>query len=270
MTRRTSIGWIARIFAILIAAQTSFGQTDSLALSSGTTAANNTVSLNLTLTSPAGNEPAALQWTLTFPPSNVVSISAAPGSAATNAGKTLSCSAVSGAYTCEASGMNANIISNGTLAVVNVTTASGVPTTAVGISNSMASSASGGAITISPAGGVVTGGSLPVVSTLACNPASLGANATSVCMVTLSGGAPAGGAVVGLSSKQLALTVPGTVTVGAGLTTGSFNATTAALTSNITATVTASYNNSSAQATINLDTTPPAVSVTAPGANALY
>src|SRR5580700_7436389 len=100
MTRRTSIGWIARIFAILIAAQTSFGQTDSLALSSGTAAANGTVSLNLTLTSPAGNQPAALQWTLAYPASNVLSISATPGASSTNAGKTLSCVAGSGVYTC--------------------------------------------------------------------------------------------------------------------------------------------------------------------------
>jgi chitodextrinase len=268
MTSRSGIGWIAPLFAVLVTAHASFGQTDSLVLSSGTTAANGTVSLNLSLTSPTGNEPAAVQWMLTFPPSNVVSISAAPGLSATNASKTLICSLGSGTYTCVASGMNAGIITNGTLAVVNLTIASGITTTAIGVSNTLGTSPSANAITVSPAGGVVTGGGLPTVSSLACNPTSLGANASSSCTVTLSGAAPVGGALVSLGSNQLALTVPGTVTVGAGLTTASFNATTTTVTSSQTATVTASYNSSSAPATINLDITPPTVSITTPVANA--
>ncbi len=160
----------------------SLGQTDSLVLSSGTTAANGTVSLNLTLTSPAGNEPAALQWTLTYPSSNVVSISAVAGSAATNAGKTLTCSSGSGTYSCVASGMNANIISNGTVAVVNLTIASGVSSTTLGISG-MAASATGNSITLASTGSVLL--SSPTVGPIA--PIN-GSGASATFSIPLNGG----------------------------------------------------------------------------------
>jgi hypothetical protein len=153
MTNRSSTGWIATLFTVLFMAHVSFGQSDSLALASGTTAANGTVSLNLVLTSPAGNEPAAVQWTVTFPAGNVTAISEAPGSSATSAGKTLSCASGSGTYTCVASGLNANIITNGPLAVVNLTMASGVASTAIGVSNALGASAAGSSITISATGG---------------------------------------------------------------------------------------------------------------------
>src|SRR5579871_2623585 len=164
------------------ASHISSGQTDSLALSSGTTAANGTVSLNLTLTSPVGNEPAALQWTLTYPSSNVVSISAVAGSAATNAGKTLTCSSGSGTYSCIASGMNANIISNGTVAVVNLTIASGVSSTTLGISG-MAASATGNSITLASTGSVLV--SSPTVGPIA--PIN-GSGASATFSMTLNGG----------------------------------------------------------------------------------
>src|ERR1700751_1042355 len=105
--------WLSPIFFVLILVQTSFGQTDSLALSSGTAAANGTVSLNLTLTAPSGSQPTTLQWTLTYSASNVLSISVAAGASATSAGKTLSCLAGSGTYTCVASGLNTTAIPNG-------------------------------------------------------------------------------------------------------------------------------------------------------------
>ncbi len=61
--------------AFLLAAHASSGQTDSLALSSGSTDSNGTVSLNLNLTSATGDE-VAHQWTLAYPPNSVISISA--------------------------------------------------------------------------------------------------------------------------------------------------------------------------------------------------
>src|ERR1700691_4346133 len=95
MTKTATRGQNALIFAIasLLSARVSYGQSgpDSLALSSGTAAANGSVSLSLALTSPAGSEPSAIQWTLSYPPANVVSISVSAGAAVTAAGKTLSC-----------------------------------------------------------------------------------------------------------------------------------------------------------------------------------
>src|SRR5579872_4225846 len=174
-----STGWIASLFALLVTAHTSYGQTDSLVLASGTAAANGTVSLNLTLTSPPGSEPAAIQWTLTFPPANVASISAVAGTSPTNAGKTISCNPGTGAYTCLISGMNANIISNGVVAVVNVTMAAGVTSTTIGLSNTLGASVSGSSTTISATGGVVTGGApatpapTPTLTSVTCLQTSL-------------------------------------------------------------------------------------------------
>src|SRR5580704_2292652 len=114
MLRNSERAPIALVLAIasLVSARTSFGQAgpDSLALSSGTATLNGTVALSLGLTSPTGSEPSALQWTLTYAPASVVSISSSSGPAVIAAGKTLTCSAASGTYTCVASGMNAGII----------------------------------------------------------------------------------------------------------------------------------------------------------------
>ena len=90
------------------------------------------------------------------------------------------------------------------------------------------------------------------MSSLACNPASLGPNSSSTCTVTLTQAAPTGGASVTLTSSTSSLTVPASVTVAAAATTATFNATTAAISSNQTATVTATYNSSSAKTTISL------------------
>ncbi len=90
------------------------------------------------------------------------------------------------------------------------------------------------------------------VSSLACNPATLGQNASSTCTVTLSQAAPAGGANVTLSNTNSALNVPASVTVTAWATTATFAATTATIASNQSATVTASYNGNSANATVSL------------------
>src|SRR5579872_1711196 len=188
MERTTKRARIASGFAsaALLFAGVSFGQTgpDSLALSSGTAASNGTVALNLVLTSPAGSEPAAVQWTLTFPAANVAIISSTPGPSLTSASKTLNCAAGVGTYTCVASGTNAGIITNGTVAVVNLTMAAGLSTTAIGVTNSVASSPAGYAIVLSATDGTVTGGAaLPTVASLSCAPNSLNSSTTSTCTV---------------------------------------------------------------------------------------
>ena len=53
------------------------------------------------------------------------------------------------------------------------------------------------------------------VSSLVCNPTSLGQNASSTCTVTLTQAAPTGGAAVTLTNTNATLTVPASVTVAA-------------------------------------------------------
>src|SRR5205807_18867 len=91
-----------------------------------------------------------------------------------------------------------------------------------------------------------------LVSSLTCNPSSLGVNGSINCTVTLSKAAPANGVTVTLTNSNLVLTVPGSVNVLSGGTTATFAATTTTVGSNQSATVTASLGSSSAVVTINL------------------
>jgi hypothetical protein len=91
-----------------------------------------------------------------------------------------------------------------------------------------------------------------MVSSLACNPTSLGPNSSTTCVVTLAQPAPAGGATVTLTNTNSTLGLPTSVTVAAGVASASFNATTAGIASSQIVTVTASYNGSSANASIGL------------------
>jgi trimeric autotransporter adhesin len=74
--------------------------------------------------------------------------------------------------------------------------------------------------------------------------------------VTLTGAAPAGGAIVALSSSSASATVPATVTVPADSTSATFTISTTAVASNQSVTITAAYGGNSAQAVMSL--TPPA------------
>ena len=246
----------------LFANQPSFGQTDTLSLSSGVAAADGTVALSLTLASATGAE-AALQWTLTYPASSVTYISATSGAAALAASKTVTCAGGSGSYRCIASGMNANVIPNGVVANVNLTIAAGVTSIAIGVTGTLGASAQGTALAVSGIGGTVTGGASTgggsaQVSALVCNPATLGPSASSSCTVTLNQAAPAGGSAVQLTSNSAALMVPPSVMVAAGATSAVFNATAGAVASSQSATITATLGTSSRTATINLT---PVVSV---------
>ncbi len=91
-----------------------------------------------------------------------------------------------------------------------------------------------------------------VISSLACNPTSLGPNSSGTCTVTLTKAAPAGGVNVTLTNTNTALSVPPSVTVAAAATSTTFTATTAAINSDQSATLTAAYNGSSANTTVSL------------------
>jgi hypothetical protein len=82
-----------------------------------------------------------------------------------------------------------------------------------------------------------------------------GTNATGT--VTLSGPAPAGGALVTLSSNNAAAVLPASVLVPAGLTTASFNVQTNVVTTFTTATLTAAYGTLGSTQTARLVVAPP-------------
>jgi len=94
---------------------------------------------------------------------------------------------------------------------------------------------------------------LPSVASVGLSPGTVVGGAGTTGTVTLSSGAPAGGAVVTLGSSNTAVaTVPGSVTVAAGATTATFAVTTVAVGASTQVMVTATYNGSqSAMLTVN-------------------
>src|ERR1051325_6879443 len=185
-----------------------------LALSSGSTTQGGTVSLNLSFTS-SGSQPAGLEWTIVYTASNIVSISATAGPAATAAGKSISCAGASGSYVCLASGINTNAIANGIVATVSVTLAPATTSTSLGLTNTLGATAGGDAYSVSGTGGTITASTTGLyhVSSLSCTPTTLQGAAYSTCTAGLDTAAPAGGATVLLSSDNANVTMAGSITV---------------------------------------------------------
>ena len=229
-------------------------QSGSLSLSSSSVTTGGTASLAVSLS--GGSSPADSQWTLTYPSSAVTAVNVSAGPVLTAASKSLSCLGAPGAYTCLASGLNTTAIADGLVATVNLTLDPSASTMNVGLTNTMGASPAGSIIPISGTGGTIVVTPAVSLSSAACNPSSLATPGTSLCTVTLSAAAPAGGAAVALSSNQTSLTVPASVNVAAGSTSGTFTASAATVSTNQTATITATLAGNSVSAIVTL--APPA------------
>jgi len=123
--------YMKRLVLFLAAASTVFSQTSaSISLTSSSPSVRPGQQVTLTesfVDSSPTSSVAAIQWTLVLPAQlSSASLASTIGSAATSASKTLVC----GVVICEISGLNVNLLANGTLA----TTALTVPTgTAAGV-----------------------------------------------------------------------------------------------------------------------------------------
>ena len=234
----------------------SFAFSQTLSVGSGSAVLGGSLSLNVSLSS--ATNPAGLEWTLSYNPSDVASIAVATGPALTAASKSVVCSSSSGSTLCLATGMNANAISNGVVAVVTITLASSTSGASVPVSigNTYASMADGTATTESGTGGTITVTNwqppLVKVTGLSCGSLSLMTPASTPCTVTLSGAAPSGGLSVSLSANNTALTVPGSVAVAVGASTSTFTASAASVSTSQNAAITASANGSSSAVALNL------------------
>jgi hypothetical protein len=102
----------------------------------------------------------------------------------------------------------------------------------------------------------------PSLKSLTISPATISGGAQPQGIVMLNGQAPAGGAVVSLSSNSPSVSPPAAVTVEPGSFSASFPIPTSGVTANTTATVTASYNGASSQAQVTLTAQPPPLSLT--------
>ena len=92
----------------------------------------------------------------------------------------------------------------------------------------------------------------PSLQSVSVSPSTISGGAQSSATVMLNGQAPAGGAVVSLSSNSMAVTPPPTVTVPAGSFSTFFPLQTSTVATPTTATLTASWNGASAQTVLTL------------------
>jgi len=102
----------------------------------------------------------------------------------------------------------------------------------------------------------------PSLKSLTISPSTISGGAQPQGIVMLNGQAPAGGAVVTLTSNSPAVSPPASVVVDAGSFSASFPIPSSAVATNTTATVTASYGGASAQAQVTLTPQQPPASLT--------
>jgi len=200
--------------------------------------------------------------TLTVLPPGVGSVAFTPpsvtGGTSTSGKVTLSAAAPSGGAVVTLSSNNitaatvpasVTVAENTTFATFTVTTNPVATNTLVTISATYNSATVTADLTVTP----------PVVSSVGMSPTSVTGGTSSAGTVTLSGAAPAGGAVVTLASDNTAAaTVPASVPVAAGETTGTFTVTTSPVASSTLVNISATYNSTTKSGALTV--TPPVVS----------
>jgi hypothetical protein len=213
--------------------------TGSFAVTAGPVAANTTATISASYSGAAKTAVLsvnALLTGLTLNPASLIGGSASTGT-------------IMLAAPAPAGGIVVVLSSNSTAASVgaSVTVAAGATSAAFNVATSAVTANTTATITATAAGASKTAALTvkPWVASLAMNPTTIPGGMTSTGSVVLNGPAPAGGAMVTLSSSNTAAaTVPASITIAAGATTGSFTASTTAVTANTAVTFSASYGGS--------------------------
>ena len=202
-----------------------------------------------TLTITPGGAPAPVTLSaLSLSPTSVVGGNASTGTV------TLSGAAPTGGATVTLSSNNAaaSVPASVTVAAGATTATFAVSTSAVAANTTVAISGTLGvtrtaSLTITPPPAAAS------LSSLTVNPSSVVGPASATGTVTLTSAAPAGGAIVTLSSSNGSAAVPANVTVAAGATTATFTVTTVSVTAATAATITAAYNGVTRTATVTVN-----------------
>ena len=249
-----------RALSVLAFPLVAHAQTASLSLSPASGTPGSTINLPLAYAS-NGAQASGLQWSFTFSPSDFSGVSVAAGPSASGAGKAITCNAPSsGQYICLVSGLNANAIADGTLAVATFTVSNTTTSTssAIRLVSPVAVSGSGTAIAATGSGTTVTINPTsvsPSLSALSCSPTTVTAPGPSQCTVALSGPAPSAATVsIGWTSTAATVLAPSSVTVGAGATSAGFTVQISSATASTSVQVTASL--SSVTKTVTISVTP--------------
>jgi hypothetical protein len=280
MTNLTQLRWVARLFCIFTLAVSApvFGQTVNLSLGSTSGQPGTSVSIPLAY-APNGAQASGLMWTFQYSASDLTDLAVTAGQAVTAAGKAIDCSSTgSGRYTCIASGMNANVIGNGTIATATFKLAPGttVGSSSVEVLDSRASSTAGDSVTAAGSAGTITVLRTVALSGIGCNPSTLTAPASTVCTVSLSAAAGTSGfpVTLGYSASAASVSMPSGLTIPAGAASGTFTLQVNSATSATAVQVTATAEGVSRSTSISVspqsagDITPPVISSVASTPNA--
>ena len=140
---------------VLVACAFCSAQSAALSVSAGSGSPGTTVGLSIALN---GAAPAGLEWTLNYSTADITSATLAVGSAATAAGKQLSCTSNAGSSTCLLWGINSTTISSGVVATVALTLSPTTQNTSSSIQlvNGVAAASNGTAMTTSTVGSTLS------------------------------------------------------------------------------------------------------------------
>jgi hypothetical protein len=185
-------------------------------------------------------------------PAQLTSVGCAPSTLGSNASSTCTVTLNKAATSAATVTLASN---NGLLNVpANVTVASGQSTAPFAATSATVSSSQSAIVTATLSGqsqqATISLAAAAQISSLSCSPATVNAPGTSTCTVTLTAAASSAASVT-LSSNSANVTVPGSVNIGSGLSSATFTATVAAVTSNQTALLTSSLNGGSKTFTLS-------------------
>jgi len=153
-------GYFARVFLwnsmIALMAAPLFAQQGALSIGSASTVPGSTAVLTVSTAANGGVQPAVLRWTMQYPP-DVTGIDVAPGPAAIDAGKTVTCSYTISSATCLAWGENVSVIQDGPVATATFQISAASKNRIIAVSNIMgsASDLQGNSLPVTSAGGSI-------------------------------------------------------------------------------------------------------------------
>ncbi len=133
-----------------------FAQQGALSISSASTTPGSSAVLTISTAANGGVQPAVLRWTMQYP-SDVTGIDVTPGAAATDAGKTVTCSYAVSTATCVAWGDSAMLMQDGTVATASFQISAASKNSFIAVTNSLvsASDVQGNPLPIASAGGAI-------------------------------------------------------------------------------------------------------------------
>lgn len=227
------------------------GQSVNLTLGSASGNPGSSVSVPITITGSGGAQTAGLQWSFSYP-GGVTGVTVVAGSSALTAGKLVSCSF----NNCIVYGFNNATITDGVVATATFQISPGATggPISVQLTNLIASDPAGLSLPVTGTAGSIAVNAVAgpaQLSSLTCSPSSIGSSTSTICTASLDKAATLP-AVISISSNNLLLTAPASVTIGTGQTSTTFNAASGVIPSAQSATLLASHSGVSRSAVISL------------------